>query len=76
MFKSGFSDQREQQQEALSKLSLQLQEELEFNDKGRMVLSIEFFHKHFSLVTVRQIAKRIQEHHYSPQEVIQKSGTV
>ncbi len=33
-------------------------------------MSMEFFNKHFSLNFIKQISKKVEEYHYSPQEII------
>jgi hypothetical protein len=55
-------------------LSRALQEELEFEDKGRILYDIPVIKKYFSPKAIRKLSLEMEEIHYSPGDAIQNGN--
>ncbi|CAD8125103.1 unnamed protein product [Paramecium sonneborni] len=70
LWKWGLGEQKQNEDKIFSKLSIQLQQEINLQDKGQMLLKVPFLVNNFNIECIKELMQYIQEVYYQPGEFI------
>ncbi|CAD8182669.1 unnamed protein product [Paramecium octaurelia] len=70
LWKWGLGDQKQNEERVFSKLSLPLQQEINLQDKGQMLLKLPFLVNNFNIECIKELMQHIQEVYFQPGEFI------
>ncbi|CAK92330.1 unnamed protein product (macronuclear) [Paramecium tetraurelia] len=70
LWKWGLGEQKQNEERVFSKLSLPLQQEINLQDKGQMLLKLPFLVNNFNIECIKELMQHIQEVYFQPGEFI------
>ncbi|CAD8112390.1 unnamed protein product [Paramecium primaurelia] len=70
LLKWGLGEQKQNEDRIFSKLSVPLQQEINLQDKGQMLLKLPFLVNNFNIECIKELMQHIQEVYYQPGELI------